>query len=508
MKKLLLLGFILFSIGAQAQTYTCGTIDDGSMMKRLEKNKAVIRNSLSLRDDSLEWFFIPIEFHIVSKSDGTGGVDENSILDELAHVNDNYSGFKMKFYLADQFNYIKSNSLYSDPGGTFGVSKIKSNKKKYPNAVNLFLVNDIGSGGSPGQVLGYYTPGLDVVVIRKTQFGINNQTASHELGHFFSLQHPFYGWDADPYDPAKHGNPVKIKTIKYGNQTIQIELMDKSNCEVAADRLCDTPPDYNFGITDPEQDCKLNGPILDYNHDTIVTMENNYMGYFFGCGQYEFTPMQIAAMRADYSSSDRDFLHVGIVPDTAKIDPATFNIVFPSDKEKTEFYDYVDLDWDDMPNATNYIVTISPASQPQNAKKYFVTESHLLLTDLEKNKKYKWYVRPYSNAYTAVPKLGGYTFRSGDWTVGTYDLSDIKELNIYPNPVKNNEVYLSSNHEIKNAVLEIYSLSGSLVKKMNIDIYKGKNKLNLTHSNFEEGLYNFIIKSSDHNYIRKVFIEK
>jgi len=507
MKKILFVALLFGALNINAQQFFCGTVDDGSMIKRLEQNKKAIKSYLELRDDI--WLFIPVEFHIVTKSDGTGGIDEDRILDELAHMNKNYSGFNMKFYLTADFNHIKSNSLYSDPGGTFGVSKIKANKKKYPNAVNVFLVDDISSGGSPGQVLGYYTPALDVVVIRSSQFGINSQTASHELGHFFSLQHPFYGWDADPYDPAKHGNPVTIKTVSYRGQTIPIELMNKSNCDVAADLLCDTPPDYNFGISDPERDCKLNGPILDYNHDTIVTMENNYMGYFFGCGQYEFTPMQIAAMRADYLSAERNFLHVGIVPDTAAIDPSTFHVVYPENKEKVEFYNYVDLDWDDMPNATDYEVIISPASQPQNAEKYFVRgQSHLLLTNLVKGKKYKWYVRPYSNAYTSVPKLGGYTFRAGDWTIGTDELSDMVDLSLYPNPVSGRFVYLITSESFDNAVIEIYDMSGKIMDKYNLDLIKGVNKLNLTHSNYRNAMYNVLIKTKEHNYIRKVFYGK
>ena len=504
MKKLLFVAFLFSTLNIFSQGFYCGTVDDGSMRKRLEQNKKAIRTSLESRDD--EWLFIPIEFHIVTKSDGSGGIDENQILDELAHMNKNYGVFKMKFYLASDFNYIKSNSLYSDPGGTFGVSKIKVNKKKFPNAVNLFLVNDIGSGSGPGQVLGYYTPALDVVVIRKSQFGVSAQTASHELGHFFSLQHPFYGWEEDPYDPAKHGNPLTVLKTSTG---VVIEFMNKTNCDVAADLLCDTPPDYNFGISDPERDCKLNGPILDYNHDTIVTMENNYMGYFFGCGDYEFTPMQIAAMRADFLSSARNFLHTGIVPDSAAIDPSTFHVVYPANKEKVEYYDYVDLDWDDMPNATKYEVIISPASQPQNAVKYFIDgQSHLLLTNLVKGKKYKWYVRPFSNAYTNVPKLGGYTFRAGDWTIGTDDLSDVTELSLYPNPTSDGVIYINSSKSFDNSTVEIYNMSGKLVDKFQMDLTKGINKLNLTHSNYHNAMYNVLIKTKEHNYIRKVFYGK
>ena len=78
MKKLLFVAFLFSLFSINAQSYYCGTVDDGSMMERLEQNKKAIREGLNLRDDS-KWLFIPIEFHVVSKSDGSGGIDENKI---------------------------------------------------------------------------------------------------------------------------------------------------------------------------------------------------------------------------------------------------------------------------------------------------------------------------------------------------------------------------------------------------------------------------------------------
>lgn len=495
--------FSFFSIG---QKHVCGTRDDGSMVKRLIENKKSFSYDLESRAD--DWIFVPVQFHIVTKTDETGGVDETKILDELCDVNNNYHDLKIKFYLNGDFNYIKSNSLYDGPGTTFGISKIKTAKNQFPKALNVFIINSIPSDGF-GTTLGYYTPSLDVLVITKSQFGKNAQTVSHEIGHFFSLSHPFVGWEDDPYDATRHGNPCQILEVFWGNTKFDVEFANKSNCETAADKICDTPPDYNFGIVDPEQDCKLNGPILDYNSDTIHTMVNNYMSYFFNCGDYEFTPMQISAMRADFASQDRDFLHSDYIPDTMAINEDAFNIVYPINNETTEVYDYVNLNWDDMPGATTYHVTISPASQPSNIQSFYVEgRSNLELYNLEQNKKYRWYVRPFSNSYSCVRKLGGTTFRTGSWTSSTNEFSKIDDINIYPNPVISNELYIDAENNIGKVEVQMYDMLGKLIEVIDMDLKSGKNKFNLTNSNYHNGIYNIIIKSIDNNYIRKVLINK
>ncbi len=498
---MMLSGFL--SIG---QNDVCGTIYDKSMEDRLIENKKAFFE-LDNRDD--DWEYIPVHFHIVTKSDGTGAAEQYKILNELCFMNKNYEGFKMKFYLSEGFSFIASDKLYSEPGSAISSAKIKANKKKYKNAVNIFIVNEIPSiNAGPGRTLGYYTSKYDVLIVRKDQFGINSKTLSHELGHYFSLAHPFNGWEEDPYDAQKHGNPLKIKTIKYAGKNYLIEFMNKSNCDIAADKLCDTPPDYNFGITD-DGDCKLNGPILDYNKDTIVTMENNYMSYFFGCIQFTFTPMQISAMRADFKSNKRSHIRSGYVPKVAKLDNDNGKIVEPKNNATTQYYDDVTLDWEDVPGANLYLVRVSLKSQSFNGIYYWVEgESKLVLNNLVKNKRYKWYVRAFNDGNTCGKEFGGYSFKAGAFASATIDTDNYSELSIYPNPIKNDQIYFKTNKELGNAEIKVYSLDGKIMDKLSLTLKKGVNRFNLTHSNYQNGIYNMIINTKDKQYIRKVLIEK
>lgn len=506
MKYFLILIFSIITMNLFSQAHVCGTKDDGSMMERLEANKKLMADQINYRGDN-EWLFIPVQFHIVSNADGVGGVEERRIIDELCTINKNYLPNKMKLYLVPEFNYIKHNALYSDPGSSFAEAKIKTAKNK--SALNIFIVDNIESGSGYGQVLGYYSPLLDVIVIRKNQIGNNEQTVSHEIGHFFSLAHPFYGWEENPYNAATHGNPVKIQKIQWGGVNFDIELVNKSNCNTAADKLCDTPPDYNFGIVDPEQNCKLNGPILDYNSDTIKTQENNYMSYFFNCGKYQFTPNQVSAMRADFYHSLRTYIRTGFIPDTTAINPADFKVVSPLENETTAFYDQVTLDWDDMPGATHYLVSIFPPSAPNNVKYYFVrNESKLILADLEKNKRYTWGVKPYNVGNTCTNKLGPANFKTGAYTVGIEEeLISGDDFEVFPNPVSDGQLYLYSRFSSSDVQLRMYNSLGQLVEATELDIIAGTNTLNLTKSNYHHGFYNLVLKTKERDYIRRIIIQ-
>ncbi|MGE5355927.1 MAG: zinc-dependent metalloprotease [Deltaproteobacteria bacterium] len=507
MKRFLLIFFIGFlSYNSFTQIHICGTKDDGSMMARLIENKKYMESHLGLRGDN-DWIYIPVQFHIVSDANGVGGVEERKIIDELCTINKNYSPNKMKFYLTPDFSYVKYNPLYNDPGSDFAEAKIKTSKNK--NALNIFIVNDIPSGSGFGQVLGYYSPILDIIVIRKNQIGVNQQTVSHEIGHFFSLQHPFYGWEETPYDAAVHGNPLKIQKIKWGGINFDIELVNRSNCNDAADKICDTPPDYNFGIVDPEQNCKLNGPILDYNKDTIKTQENNYMSYFFNCGKYQFTPMQVSAMRADFLSNLRSYIRTGVVPDTTAINAADFKVVSPLENETTPFYDEVTLDWQDMPGATHYLVSIFPPSAPNNIKYFFVKGvSKVIVKDLEKNKKYTWHVKPYNVGNTCTNKLGPANFKTGNYTVGIEEeLTAGEDMQVFPNPVNDNLFYVFSKNAHTRTDLKMYNSLGQLVDSWSMDIGIGTNSINLTKSNYQKGFYNLILKTKDRDYIRRLIIQ-
>ena len=65
------------------------------------------------------------------------------------------------------------------------------------------------SSSTIGTVQGYYSSQGDYVIVRKEELIKGNNTLSHEIGHFFSLRHTFYGWENVPM--TKHSwNTIKF----------------------------------------------------------------------------------------------------------------------------------------------------------------------------------------------------------------------------------------------------------------------------------------------------------
>jgi len=219
--------------------------------------------------------------------------------------------------------------------------------------------------------------------------------------------------------------------------------------------------------------------------------------------------MQGSAMRADFKSNKRKHIRSSYVPNVADLDNENGKILEPKKSSTTQYYDDVTLDWDDVSGATNYLVRFSLSSQSFNPTFYFVSgESKLVLHNLKKNKRYKWYVRAFNDGNTCGKAFGGYTFKAGAFSSATFDVDGVDKLSIYPNPVKSGELYIRANANFGDSNIKVYSIAGKLIESFDKELKKGDNKINLTHSNYQKGIYNVIINTKDNKYIRKVLIEK
>jgi PKD repeat protein len=142
--------------------------------------------------------------------------------------------------------------------------------------LNIWLVDKISSDPQM-PILGYaqfpdFPPGTDGIVLRRDCFGtvgkvggpagVNNlgRTATHELGHWLNLFHPFQ------------------------------DGCGNSSCLNSGDRVCDTPPtlEANYGLgTDRQNTCTNDAPDFPDN-------PRNYMDYLDDAGVNHFTAGQKA----------------------------------------------------------------------------------------------------------------------------------------------------------------------------------------------------------------------
>ena len=246
------------------QRGVCGTTEID--MERLKANIAYAKaNPLQSRMTT----YIPVRYHLIGEDDGTGAASPNDILDLMTAVNVDFAQYNLHFYLEDgdgaPWDYTYNDGLYNEHA-TFQPFLLNE-KRSNANAMTIFVPNDATPPNSSGlgTTLGYYSPQSDYLVFKKSEVGSNASTATHEIGHYLSLPHPFQGWDCTSWDGTTNDfvtSPVMERTAPCRN--VPVELVSRGtdgNCATAGDFFCDTPADYNLGFG--WDDCNYTGDVQD-----------------------------------------------------------------------------------------------------------------------------------------------------------------------------------------------------------------------------------------------------
>ncbi len=503
---LISLAFVASLSGQHAQ---CGTVHDDAFMSAIEENKKHLEETWA---KSRVEIFIPVTFHNLGTTSGEGFVDEELLYEALCLMNQRYDETELRFYLS-RINYVSNSALNVN---NFGTSSDMSGMRnlKDGDAMNIFLVSDIvDATGNPVGVAGYYSGGgNDLVVVAKNNLSDERYTLEHEVGHFLSLPHTHLGWDQTSananerggYDPQIHGDTVTITQVSSSQSgTVLVELVDGSNCTVAADRICDTPPDYGFGFSCGC--CTMVWEVYDKNGDRIEPMMDNVMSYSENCSPYRFTEEQTMTMVTDYNSTRRSYLRGGNVNEYRPITEAA-NITAPG--PTADIFNGVLLDWDDVTNADEYVVKIDDGN---GARVFTVTESELYLQDLNADAFYLWSVlprNPFGSVCTAMVETR--TFFTGSSTTSTNEVSSIPMFNIAPNPASTDQSIRFSLHADKamDAQLEMYTFEGKLIYNAPISIQSGYNvqTINPTFA-LESGLHIVHLKTAEGIITEKLIIK-
>jgi Secretion system C-terminal sorting domain len=436
--------------------------------------------------------YIPLHFHLVASSLGVGRHREWNVLDQLCELNDEYKPHDIQFYLSEHPN--KGNVLFNKTINLDAVYTTQTNvfamqQNRHPRAINIFVSNVASSGNNgPGTTLAYYSPSQDWIVSKKDQVnGSGNGTLPHELGHFFSLPHTFRGWDFESFGPTSPTWPKAPATSPTGVAT---EKADGSNCATAGDMICDTPADLNFGFI--SNGCApYNGGALDPMGTPYNPMENNTMGYFQNCNDYEFTPMQATNMVNDIASSDRNYLDNTFVPkSTSLLLPSNF-IVGPIQNEVTTTYDAVDLIWNTVPDATNYIVEVDkvPSFASTTIQTLILGNVTTTRVKLEANKTFYWRIRPF-NVHSACIVSPPVAFKTSS-TSALNDLPSVASAEVAPNPITGDAAQLLINAtESFEMSLRLTDATGRTIYTQNqVDIAAGEQVIPIEVSNLANGAY-------------------
>jgi hypothetical protein len=480
---------LIFSVSAVAQNNhgVCGTHPDASIEMTI-KAKAMIENGYVAPRGVVT--YVPVKYHLVARTNGTGRVKETDVYKMHCHLNEVYEDQEIQFFLKDgEFNYINNNTVYDNHVGTQGTIM---NFNKDDEAMNVFIVDDAtpaGGGQSPGTVLGYYSPQRDWIVMRIDQVNSNSQTLPHEAGHFFGLPHPFRGYEPDPFDNPDAGWP--IAPVVSPNGSTPTELQDGSNCSTAGDFICDTPPDYNFGLINGTS-CVYSGGAKDPNGVTVNPDETLIMSYFNDNCVNKFSDDQKDIVAANLASTDRNFLDNSYSPPAQTVSNDLVPI-YPQNMASIPVFDNeLNIDWEDMDGATSYVFEIATNQFFSDVETHIVNESYVELTGIERLKTYYWRVKAFNWTNTCAASIASATMRfTTDKVMNTNKIDFVSYYNVFPNPANTSSgvnLYLNSKQSFTGTI-NLYNLTGQLSYQMKHNFQPGGNAVRLEGLQLEQGVY-------------------
>ena len=498
MNRILYFLLLFACTGLQAQQINrCGTPDSQEMIDRLIENKRHM-NAHSTADRDVD--YIPVVYHLIADQQGNGRASLDDIRDMHCMLNEDYLSTGMQFFV-QEYKETNNNAIYNgayNQNTAGGIMQIK----KESGVVNIWVVNSANDPNSgQGTTLAYYSPFYDWIVINKSYARGGDNTISHEMGHFFSLPHPFLGWEGCDTP----GNNQTAPTQTCNNDLV--ELQDGSNCETAGDMICDTAPDYNFGFG--ASGCEFTGTVYDPNGDVVDPDELLHMGYFLNCdvSDYYFTNDQQSLMVADYNSPFRSYLQSNFTPTLITESP---DLLFPADDQQDVPFNSVELQWESVAGANTYLLEIDPVANLNSffLQTFVVSGNSKVLTTLDANKTYHWRVRP-MNSYQTCASLQSeaFSFRTNSTTANN-NIEQLNEWGVRPNPVRPGADLIVDIEATTgfNGLLKMTDITGREVRTRELRVQSGQQQLSLNTDGLQSGVYLVTLQTGDAVMTRRVVV--
>lgn len=507
---ILLVGFSVLLFAQQKPIPTdfhpCGTAPVKSeWLKNYQKDPSAYaqysRNQTTL--------YPAMTLHIVGNDQGTGYIDYMKLLDGFCGLNADMAQADIHFFIHDDILFIDSSGWYNHGTVLEGADMMFANN--VDSTMNCYVV------ANPAGNAGYNLPYAGIALTKTAAGSSASNTWAHEVGHNLSIQHPFLGWEGNVYN---YGTPTPT-TVTYDYtyfkdslitdttiiDTAFVELVDGSNCTIAADGFCDTSPDY---LAYGGWQCNAQGlsTVLqkDPNGVDFRSDGTNIMTYANDACGANFTPEQIAAMRAYLQTVRSPYLGVNSTPNLAQINAAP-NLTSPV-ANAIEQFDFVELEWDGVANATHYVVQVSRLPSFSFLEfNEIITDTTVLITTLQDNRDYYWRVRAFNQGYTCAPTSVSAAFETQD-LVRTENIASVERFGIYPTIIENGQnltIEITTRKKL-DAQLRIFNIAGQQMLAQPFNLNIGENQEIISLSNLTGGTYIVQIQTEEGMINEKIVV--
>ena len=222
-----------------------------------------------------EHYCLRVYFHVIRRSDGTGGQSVSSVNQALQVLNNDYNPHNISFVWDNTIDYIDDTSYYNNPSAN--IFNVNNNS----DGIDIYLydssVGGSGLANGVGNSSEFYVTGS---WNSPYQTLATSHVISHEMGHVLFLWHTHHG-----------------TVYEGGSDTGQCpELVNGSNATTCGDYVADTPADpyISFNVN---SSCQWLGSGVDANGHSYNPDTKNIMAYSTPQCMSYFTPLQGLRMR-------------------------------------------------------------------------------------------------------------------------------------------------------------------------------------------------------------------
>jgi hypothetical protein len=444
--------------------------------------------------------------HICGETDSTGYISLERVFASICKLNADYESMGIRFYLYG-LQYIPNSVLYNHGANSGNPMAIYTmSLYKVLNTVNIFIGRDVTPND---QFLAYYTSFLDVIYSFKTGVGFNDPTLTHEVGHFFTLPHTFFGWEGTSY-PIEALNGKAPNTVGGRHVEKTIRGTSGENCQIAADGFCGTPPDYSS----VRAACPHAAPWRDPDSVLINPDETNFMSYFNDDCQNSFSTDQKQAVILDVIARGYYFLPA---PQPLSV-VGRPSLIWPEQGTIAHYNNNIQLRWQAVDSANYYWVRVNRTfgngtTFLSNVKDILTTSTDAWIS-LPPNLEYTWIVTAITKADFCdnSPHSDSATFRTADWVIPVVNTpSEALQIRAFPSPATAG-MQLSLEiiaPEIGIAAVNLSDLTGrTVIDNIEINLEKGVNLYHIDTKSISAGFYIISVETLGTKYCYKLIITK